>query len=36
MAERLKKDIIEKQKAVDIIAGPDAYRFAMLLLNMLL
>jgi len=26
MAERLKKQIVEKQKAVDIIAGPDAYR----------
>ncbi|XP_039265335.2 mitochondrial tRNA methylthiotransferase CDK5RAP1-like [Styela clava] len=26
MAERLKKEIVEKQKAVDIVAGPDAYR----------
>ena len=27
MAERLKKEILEKQKAVDIVAGPDAYRY---------
>ncbi|XP_078485824.1 mitochondrial tRNA methylthiotransferase CDK5RAP1 [Ciona intestinalis] len=26
MAERLKKKIVEKEKAVDIVAGPDAYR----------
>ncbi|XP_070568765.1 mitochondrial tRNA methylthiotransferase CDK5RAP1-like isoform X5 [Ptychodera flava] len=26
MAERLKKEILEKSKAVDLIAGPDAYR----------
>ncbi|XP_076814321.1 mitochondrial tRNA methylthiotransferase CDK5RAP1-like [Clavelina lepadiformis] len=26
MAERLKKEIVEKEKAVDIVAGPDAYR----------
>lgn len=26
MAERLKKKIIEKEKSVDVIAGPDAYR----------
>ena len=26
MAERLKVDLIEKNKAVDIVVGPDAYR----------
>jgi tRNA-2-methylthio-N6-dimethylallyladenosine synthase len=26
MAERLKIDLIEKNKVVDIVAGPDAYR----------
>jgi len=26
MAERLKKDLIEKEKAVDLIVGPDEYR----------
>uniref|UniRef100_H2YM88 Mitochondrial tRNA methylthiotransferase CDK5RAP1 n=1 Tax=Ciona savignyi TaxID=51511 RepID=H2YM88_CIOSA len=26
MAERLKKKIVEKEKSVDIVAGPDAYR----------
>lgn len=26
MAERLKRKILEKQRAVDVIAGPDAYR----------
>jgi len=26
MAERLKQTIIEKQKAVDLVCGPDAYR----------
>nr|CAB3229496.1 CDK5 regulatory subunit-associated protein 1 [Phallusia mammillata] len=26
MAERLKKKIVEQEKAVDIVAGPDAYR----------
>lgn len=26
MAERLKQTIIEKEPAVDLIAGPDAYR----------
>ncbi|XP_071819560.1 mitochondrial tRNA methylthiotransferase CDK5RAP1-like [Apostichopus japonicus] len=26
MAERLKKKIVEKTKAVDVVAGPDAYR----------
>ena len=26
MAENLKKKILEKEKAVDIICGPDAYR----------
>lgn len=26
MAERLKKKIIEKEKLVDVIAGPDSYK----------
>lgn len=26
MAERLKVDLVEKNKAVDIVVGPDAYR----------
>jgi tRNA-2-methylthio-N6-dimethylallyladenosine synthase len=26
MAERLKKDLLEQKKFVDVIAGPDAYR----------
>lgn len=26
MAERLKEKLVEKNKIVDIIAGPDAYR----------
>ena len=26
MAERLKEKIIEKEKMVDIVCGPDAYR----------
>ena len=26
MAERLKKEIIEKEQMVDLICGPDAYR----------
>lgn len=26
MAERLKKDLIEKEKLVDVVVGPDAYR----------
>ncbi|XP_078698114.1 mitochondrial tRNA methylthiotransferase CDK5RAP1-like [Branchiostoma floridae x Branchiostoma belcheri] len=26
MAERLKKDLLEREKSVDLIAGPDAYR----------
>ena len=26
MAERLKKEILERSKIVDIVAGPDAYR----------
>lgn len=26
MAERLKEKLVEKNKAVDIVVGPDAYR----------
>ncbi len=26
MAERLKEKLIEKEKAVDVVCGPDAYR----------
>lgn len=34
MAERLKKEIVEKEKAVDVIAGPDAYRYCYLIYNL--
>ena len=30
MAERLKNKILDKEKAVDVIAGPDAYRFVII------
>lgn len=26
MAERLKEQLLEKEKSVDLVAGPDAYR----------
>lgn len=26
MAERLKSEVLEKQRVVDVVAGPDAYR----------
>lgn len=26
MAERLKKELLEREKLVDVLAGPDAYR----------
>jgi tRNA A37 methylthiotransferase MiaB len=26
MAERLKERLVEKEKAVDVVAGPDSYR----------
>jgi tRNA-2-methylthio-N6-dimethylallyladenosine synthase len=35
MAERLKIEIVEKSKAVDIVAGPDAYRDLPNLINSL-
>lgn len=31
MAERLKNKILDKEKAVDVIAGPDAYRFVIII-----
>jgi tRNA-N(6)-(isopentenyl)adenosine-37 thiotransferase enzyme MiaB len=33
MAERLKDDLLEKEKAVDLVVGPDAYRDLPILLN---
>lgn len=36
MAERLKKRIVEEQKAVDLVVGPDAYKDLPRLVNLLL
>ena len=33
MAERLKHDLVEKEKSVDVVAGPDSYRDLPRLLN---
>ena len=36
MAERLKKKIVEEEKIVDLVVGPDAYKDLPRLINLLL